>query len=179
MEILQAFPISNDIKNSLNAFRSWIDGFDPKQYINDEINSEENMFHKKRRSARTRWVLPKDFPAGNVLNSYLNPVVHKSKEKPSWGVPDLDGLRVFCSRTLGWEYHETDELLLPILKKMENRTSETRLGSFLMTYRDEIKFAKVHSKRLREVVADKIQRKKCKPDDSQTNKKTKLSAQSN
>lgn len=83
----------------------------------------------------------------------MNPVVDKSPEKFSWGVPDVEGLVAFCSRHMGWPEEQTRKTLEPVVLRAESgeRYRQTRLDSF-MRYEDSIKFADVKSKRLREVL---------------------------
>lgn len=176
MEIVQAFDVSQDV-NNLKRFRQWLDGFDPDDALKRRNNkwdkkelSKEEDFHLKHRGARNRWEAPKHFPDPRVLSAYLNPVVDKSETPFSWGVPDLEGLISFCTRNIGWTTTETNSLLKPVLKRIEESgtTHQTRIDSF-MRYEDGIKFANVRSKRLREVLgmapavatsAEKIKRRR-------------------
>ena len=168
MEILQAFPVSNGVKEGLLEFRKWLDGFDPimdmsgsKSGKNErkKVSTKVEKFHVKHRTARARWIAPKSFPAPNVLNAYSKPVVDKSEVRFSWGVPDLDGARVFCHKLIGWRHEETDKVIVPVLKEMAKTSRQTKLESYFMSYRDNIKFADVRSKRLQKVMKD-IQSKK-------------------
>jgi DNA excision repair protein ERCC-5 len=158
MEILQAFDVSNDVKEGLGKFRHWLDGFNPADAIggstsvSKSLPSQEAVFHEKHRLARTRWVAPSDFPSQRVLEAYLKPVVDKSNARFSWGIPDLDGLRSFCSSKIGWEPGETDQIVIPVIKKMEDPSRQTRIESYFMNYDDKIKFAHVRSKRLRDII---------------------------
>lgn len=89
-----------------------------------------------------------------VLHSaYVNPVVDKSPDKFSWGVPDVEGLVAFCNRHMGWSEDETRRTLEPVVLRAESgdRYRQTRLDKF-MSYSDGIKVADVRSKRLREVL---------------------------
>ncbi len=160
MEVLQAFNVAQDCEAGLKRFRKWLDGFDPNDLAKKakdeeplELRSEkEQVFHRKHHTARTRWIAPKHFPDTKVLNAYLNPVVDNSTERFSWGVPDLDGLIAFCHSHMGWVAEETEKLIVPIIQQMEAGTMrQTRIDSF-MRYEDGIKFAKVQSKRLRQVL---------------------------
>ena len=90
MEILNTFDVSRDLKSGLTAFRSWLDGFDPPALVDNEaeIDPEKvkiSKFHLKHRTARTRWIVPTNFPADNVIKSYVDPVVDKSTDRFSWG----------------------------------------------------------------------------------------------
>lgn len=163
MEVLQAFDVDQNCKAGLIRFRKWLDGFDPKDLTKDHksedsqdagnVRSEkEQVFHRKHHTARTRWIAPKHFPDAKVLNAYLNPVVDASTERFSWGIPDLDGLIAFCHGHMGWVAEETTKLIAPIIQRMEEGSMrQTRIDSF-MRYEDGIKFAKIQSKRLRQVL---------------------------
>ena len=150
MEILKAFgPWDGDttkVAECLKAFRKWMDGYDFEQNVYAD-NEHVLEFQKKHRSARSRWILPPDFPAANILQAYSRPVVDSSNEKFSWDKPDIEQLRDFLSRKVGWNSNETDRAVLPVL----SRTRQTRLDGYFMRIEDEIKFADVKSKRLREV----------------------------
>lgn len=160
MEVLQAFDVAQDCEAGLKRFRKWLDGFDPNdlgkidasENDNNARSQEEQVFHRKHHTARTRWTAPKHFPDPKVLNAYLNPVVDTSTERFSWGIPDLDGLVAFCHGHMGWVAEETEKLIVPIIKQMEEGSMrQTRIDSF-MRYEDGIKFAKIQSKRLRHVL---------------------------
>lgn len=78
----------------------------------------------------------------------------KSQDRFSFGTPDVENLLIFCSRYLGWRPEETNQLLDPVLTKIQSGYRQTRLDSF-MTYQDGIKFADVRSKRLRDILKTK------------------------
>jgi 5'-3' exonuclease len=168
MEIIQTFDVSQDLNAGLARFRQWLDGFDPTDVIEIQKGktemTKEHIFHRKHHTARTRWIAPKHFPDPKVLTAYLNPVVDTSKERFSWGVPDLERLIHFCNRYVGWSPDETRKLLQPVVEKLESGSMrQTRIDSF-MSYEDGIKFADVRSKRLREVLDDVQKEKKQKMD---------------
>jgi hypothetical protein len=80
-------------------------------------------------------------------------VTDKSGDQFTWGVPDVEGLLLFCQKQIGWRQEETKRLLDPVMSKIERGKGfvQTRLDSF-MTYEDSVKFAHVRSKRLRDVL---------------------------
>ena len=47
---------------------------------------------------------------------------------------------------------QTDSAVLPVIKQMESGQRQTRLDGFFMRKEDDIKFANVRSKRLREAL---------------------------
>jgi DNA excision repair protein ERCC-5 len=156
MEVLHTFDVSDDLKGGLLRFRNWLDGFDSAELglVPDAnaLSTDENLFYNKHRSARERWVPPDNFPADNIIHAYLNPVVDKSTDRFSWGVPDVEGLIEFCNRHIGWRSEETRRFLDPVVNKVQSAGyRQTRLDAY-MTYQDSIKFADIRSNRLRSVL---------------------------
>jgi DNA excision repair protein ERCC-5 len=155
MEILATFDVSQDLKAGLVSFKRWLDGLDPTDSLDEDINGTEKtkrqIFHAKHKRARTSWIAPPDFPSENVMKAYLDPVVDKSKDRFSWDAPDVEKLILFCNRHIGWPPEETKRLLDPVTEQMHRGLRQTRIDSF-MKYEDSIKFANIRSKRLREVL---------------------------
>lgn len=58
-------------------------------------------------------------------DAYYHPTVDNSDEPFKWGLPDLDALRMFFKQELGWGETKVDELLLPIIQKMNRRHTNT------------------------------------------------------
>ena len=59
MEILAAFDVTNDLKGGLQAFRTWLDGFDAIDAGLETAGQEtmpQQLFHTKHKSARSRWI---------------------------------------------------------------------------------------------------------------------------
>lgn len=148
MEIMQAYhsEISQDVLNGLNSFKSWLDGFGVNH------GSKAKFFELKHDSARSRWVPPTDFPSENVFNAYRLPIVDNSRAQFSFAAPDFEGLRVFCDMKLDWDRSETDKVIQPVIERLSDRSRQTRLDLYFKSYKDNIKFAAIRSKRLREVV---------------------------
>lgn len=156
MEILGAFSMTKSTRDGLEQFRKWMDGFDPSDALASNCVQAEGRtalqkFHSTHRTARTRWICPEHFPAENVLNAYLNPIVDKSEDSFSWGKPDIDKLINFCSQKMGWEASDTSRMLEPLSNRLKEGMRQTRLDMF-MDYSDNIQFANVRSKRLRSVL---------------------------
>jgi len=100
-----------------------------------------------------------------VRDAYYHPKVDNSEEPFKWGMPDLDGLRMFFHQELGWQQSKVDELLLPIIQRMNKRNQTAALnkqgvlnefldisaGSGTHAPRQRYRYA---SKRLQQVVSD-------------------------
>jgi DNA excision repair protein ERCC-5 len=150
MEILKAFPVSESVLDGLTAFRNWLDGFE----LDEKTNSDNSIiaeFTKKHKSARSRWLLPSNFPSAYVLQAYTRPIVDSSQTKFSWGVPDLDAIRMFLRKKVGWEVSEINRIILPVTRAMEEAKTQKKIDGYFMRSEDNIKFADVRSKRLRRV----------------------------
>jgi hypothetical protein len=52
---------------------------------------------------------------------------------------------------MGWEKSETDRAIVPVIDEMKKGIRQTRLDGFFMRSEDNIKFADIKSKRLRQV----------------------------
>ena len=138
----------------MSAFREWLDGIDD---TSSSSQKEVVVFHKKHKSARTRWVAPSDFPSEGIINAYLKPAVDKSDTRFSWAKPDLTGLQYYCAETLGWEQAETDRVVNPVLKVIEEGSKQTRLENYFMRYEDNQVAGKVKSKRLQAALGREIE----------------------
>ncbi|GAB7349374.1 hypothetical protein MBLNU459_g8500t1 [Dothideomycetes sp. NU459] len=115
LEILSEFP-------SLDDFRDWWSGVQ----MNTIPKSEDvgNPFRKKFRRNATKLFLPPAFPDPRVELAYLKPEVDSDPSPFQWGVPDLDALRSFLMATIGWTQERTDEVLVPVIRDMNQRQSE-------------------------------------------------------
>ena len=134
MEVLRAFPPVTDsvegVHGGLSRFREWMDGID--DLLPDDATQLEISFHRKHRSARTRWAAPADFPSRGIITAYLKPAVDTSRTRFSWARPDLDALQQFCADSLGWEREETARVVGPVLKVLESTSTQTRLESYFV-----------------------------------------------
>lgn len=106
---------------------------------------EQLAFQAAHRGVRRAWQMPPNFPSTAVVGAYTTPRVDPNKARFSFGRPDLQRLRQFCSDTFAWAPARTDELLLPVLEAYEAREAQLRLDGFL-AFRQ--RFARFRSKRL-------------------------------
>lgn len=56
-----------------------------------------------------------------MKEAYYSPTVDKSTQKFEWGQPQLDSLRIFLTEAFGWSEEKADEVLLPVLREMNNK----------------------------------------------------------
>jgi len=79
---------------------------------------------KFRRTKAAKLFLPPAFPDTRVDEAYLKPEVDADPSAFVWGVPDLDSLRSFLMATIGWTQERTDEVLVPVIRDMNQREKE-------------------------------------------------------
>ena len=103
------------------------------------------------------WELPPGFPSEVVIQAYARPSVDTSREKPTWGKPDLPMLRVFCRDAFDWDRARADELLAPVLALWEKADRQSRIDRFFVAAAPHAafneRFAKYRSERIRNAVA--------------------------
>lgn len=61
------------------------------------------------------------FPNKAVVEAYLNPEVNKSRERFSWGEPDLESLRDYLQEKIGWNREKFNRVVAPVLERFKNK----------------------------------------------------------
>ncbi|SCU98557.1 LAMI_0F15258g1_1 [Lachancea mirantina] len=112
MEILADF-------GDLSSFREWYN----EGQFHQKKQKNEPTFRKnlRKRLVANEVVLDNDFPSELVKEAYLRPEVDHDTTKFTWGVPDLDRLRNYFQITVGWPQEKTDEVLVPLIREMNDR----------------------------------------------------------
>ncbi|KAL4793186.1 hypothetical protein BDV19DRAFT_367151 [Aspergillus venezuelensis] len=114
LEILTEF-------GALEEFRDW---WTQVQTGADMSKSDHAAFYKKFRKQATKIFLPPTFPDTRVDTAYLEPEADRDPSAFQWGVPDLHGLRNFLMATIGWTQERTDEVLVPVIRDINQREQE-------------------------------------------------------
>ncbi|KAA0202148.1 hypothetical protein HAZT_HAZT009805 [Hyalella azteca] len=141
MEILSEFP-GTGIEILRNFKKWWIS-------VNRGVSVSKPS---KLREKLYKVYLPEGFPNDEVYTAYIEPAVDRSREKFEWSVPNTDALREFTADKLGWSRSKTDEILIPVMKRLSVKSSQTRIDTFFNNVR-LVKDTKVTSKRLQEAIA--------------------------
>ncbi|CAE6423076.1 unnamed protein product [Rhizoctonia solani] len=118
MEILKEFPG----ETGLVEFRTW---WRKVQVGKDEEADLGTAFRKRFKKKFTSLHLTEEWPNPKVREAYLEPTVDSSEEKFEWGLPDLDGLRRFLADELSWSTEKVDDAILPIIRRMTQRSSSS------------------------------------------------------
>ncbi|KDR78874.1 hypothetical protein GALMADRAFT_137860 [Galerina marginata CBS 339.88] len=164
MELLKEFPGHN----GLHKFKDW---WMKVQSGKDRADDNQSKFRKQFKKKFKNLYLASDWPNSVVRDAYHHPAVDSSEEPFKWGLPDLDGLRAFFHEELGWQQGKVDELLLPIIQRMNKRNQVAALNkqSNLNDFLDLSAGSGTHaprkrqayqSKRLQQVISDFRHRQK-------------------
>ncbi|KAI8980218.1 hypothetical protein BD414DRAFT_114366 [Trametes punicea] len=115
MELLNEFPG----QDGLHKFKAW---WQKVQSGKDRPEESATKFRRRFKKKFKDLYLPGDWPNPAVRDAYYHPTVDESREPFKWGMPDLDALRSFFKAELGWDQSKVDDLLLPIIRKMNKRS---------------------------------------------------------
>ncbi|KEP53629.1 flap structure-specific endonuclease [Rhizoctonia solani 123E] len=118
MEIMKEFPGDT----GLTEFRTW---WRKIQVGKDTQADLSTTFRKRFKKKFTSLHLTDEWPNPKVREAYLEPTVDPSEERFEWGLPDLDGLRRFLGDELSWATEKVDETILPVIRRMTQRSSSS------------------------------------------------------
>ncbi|XP_055852557.1 DNA excision repair protein ERCC-5 isoform X2 [Episyrphus balteatus] len=114
------------VLTSLTHFREW--------WTNTKTNTVIGSSLRHRlRNKLANIELHGEFPSSAVVEAYLNPKVDTSQDAFSWGTPDLESIREFARTNLGWTRHKTDEILGPVLKKLNETKTQSTIKNYFAT----------------------------------------------
>ena len=109
---------------NLKEFRNWYNEgqFDKKK------QEGETKFQKdlRKRLVNNKIVLDSNFPSELVHDAYINPEVDHDTTAFKWGLPDLDLLRLFLKTHAGWPQEKSDEVLIPLIRTINNRKKASK-----------------------------------------------------
>lgn len=160
LEILAAFPSFS----GLTEFRKWYLGQATK-------GPTRNSLRKKLKNL----VLTENFPNLQVVQAYLDPQVETSKEAFSWSKPDVVALIDFAKQKFGWTRLKSEEILKPVLKRLEERFSQSSIRDYFKTKHkiDSGEHEKYMSKRVKKAL-DKIGKNEDEDDDLEDQKSARV-----
>ncbi|KAG5646986.1 hypothetical protein DXG03_001710 [Asterophora parasitica] len=150
MELLKEFPGDG----GLVRFREW---WVKVQTGKDREEDNKSKFRKQFKKKYKDLFLTDDWPNPAVHDAYYHPTVDSSDEPFKWGMPDLDALRLFFREELGWGQTKVDEILLPIIQKINKRGQAAALNkqSNLSNFFDMSAGSGTYAPKKRQVYASK------------------------
>lgn len=174
MEILSEFSskgVEQDQMNEEMTLHSGLYKF--REWFHHDKN---NFTRRTLRSKLKNITITEDFPSRRVIEALLQPAVDKSDEKFTWGQPDAESIRELAKTTFGWTYSKTDDILLPVLKRLENKKSQQSIKNYFKITSSSSAVAEgslMVSKRVRRAID--IMSNKCNPEDNEKPVKEKRS----
>lgn len=148
LEILSAFPAGrsteitlshSQLVSGLKEFKAWF-----------SKGKKGGVGRASLRSKLKNIDFSENFPSLHVVEAYLDPKVETSNEKFSWAKPDIIALTLFARDKFGWSPKKTDEILKPIIKRMEESQSQKSIKDFFKTR------MKVHSTNVEEKLSKRV-----------------------
>ncbi|CAH1183769.1 unnamed protein product [Phaedon cochleariae] len=131
LEILAAFPpdklnefsiSQGQLISGLREFRSW--------FTKGKTGGPSRSTLKNKLKNIT---FSDNFPSLQVVQAYLEPTVENSKEKFSWDKPDAVALALFAKEKFGWGSRKTEEILNPVIKRLEENRSQKSIREYFKT----------------------------------------------
>jgi DNA excision repair protein ERCC-5 len=110
--------------DTLEEFKEWCSKVQLGRPQDLEHQLSTPFRRKFRNTVQKRLFLPPSFPDIRVDQAYLQPEVDSNPEPFQWGVPDLDKLRSFLMATIGWSQERTDEILVPVIRTLNQQERE-------------------------------------------------------
>ncbi|CAF1171487.1 unnamed protein product [Adineta ricciae] len=74
------------------------------------------------------------FPNKAVYDAYVNPKIDYDQSKFTWAMPQLELIREFIGSKLKWDRRKIDEMILPVIKRMNTKAVQSRIDSFFAPY---------------------------------------------
>ncbi|XP_013201271.2 DNA excision repair protein ERCC-5 isoform X2 [Amyelois transitella] len=153
LEILASFPFNkkklfNDADKQCQ-YQEIITGLQEfKKWVKTGKRTDNTTLKKKLKNVD----VTDDFPSIRVVQAYLDPNVEKSKESFTWGEMDITVLRDYTKAKFGWSQNKLDEIIKPVLKRLEDRKSQKNIHDY---FKKKVEFQSLDehmSKRVKEAV---------------------------
>lgn len=132
---------ADDLLETLQRFRQW--------HADQTASSKLRALRKKLKNT----ALAADFPSPLVVESYIRPEVRSDLQPFSWCTPDAESLREFAKSTFGWTFARTDETLVPLLRRLEEkRPHQQTIRNYFVTQQRIDRREVTVSKRIRRAI---------------------------
>lgn len=115
--------LNDDIANGkislagLEAFKKWCSDVRKGLLSSKEMKPSARKFRK----LASKLEISAGFPDRHVAEAYLRPIVDEDETQFEWGIPDLEALRTFMKKHLGWDAAKVNEVVLPVIRQLNDR----------------------------------------------------------
>ncbi|CAH0700360.1 unnamed protein product [Spodoptera exigua] len=131
LEILASFPFNKrqlfSEESKQARYAQMVKGLQEfKQWVRAGKRTDNTSLKKKLKNV----ALTEEFPSVRVVQAYLEPNIEKSKDKFTWGELDITILRDYTKAKFGWSQNKLDEIIRPVLKRMQDRKTQRSVQDF-------------------------------------------------
>ncbi|CAF3428673.1 unnamed protein product [Rotaria socialis] len=118
LEILQEF--HGTCMERLEKFRHWW-----KKAQKPDYKTQSKVLKRLKNLA-----LFEGFPNQAIYDAYISPKVDPDKSKFTWAMPQLELIREFIGSKLKWDRRKIDDMILPVIKRMNTNEIQSRIDCF-------------------------------------------------
>ncbi|CAG9862806.1 unnamed protein product [Phyllotreta striolata] len=124
LEILSSFPYSkcepyHELVTGLREFKAWLTkGRGGRLGLKNKLKNV---------------TFSDNFPSSQVVEAYLEPKVDTCRDAFSWSRPDVTGLTVFAREKFGWTSLKAEEILTPVIKKIDENKAQKSIKDYFKT----------------------------------------------
>ncbi|CAF3780367.1 unnamed protein product [Rotaria sordida] len=118
LEILQEF--HGTCMERLEKFRRWW-----KKAQKPEYKTQSKILKRLKNLE-----LFEGFPNKAVYDAYNTPKIDYDQSKFTWAMPQLELIREFIGSKLKWDRQKIDDMILPVIKRMNTKEIQSRIDSF-------------------------------------------------
>ncbi|CAF3414373.1 unnamed protein product [Rotaria sp. Silwood1] len=125
LEILQEF--HGTCMERLEKFRRWW-----KKAQNSEYKTQSKLLKRLKNLElfEGKNLDGECFPNRAVYDAYNTPKVDYDQSKFTWAMPQLELIREFIGSKLKWDRQKIDDMILPVIKRMNTKEVQSRIDSF-------------------------------------------------
>jgi DNA excision repair protein ERCC-5 len=124
LEILAAFPDTPEVEGETDQYQSMLSSL--RKFRDWLKNGRDAAAGKTALKSKLKNVeIIEGFPSREVAAAYLEPNIDTSMDPFSWGMPDQESIVEYARTKLGWTRLKTEEMLLPVLKRLNEKKQTT------------------------------------------------------
>lgn len=155
LEIIAAFSTNAEctdeavgVISCLRKFRDW--------WVNGKNVHSSHLQELKNKLKKVELI--EGFPNLEVVKAYLYPEVDLNDEPFSWGFPNIEAIYEMTRRNLGWTQSKTDDILTPVIKKLNEKRSQASIKNYFkvkeVKHHTELVVSKRTEKSIRRLAGD-------------------------
>lgn len=150
LEVLSLFSATPVKDNETTAIMSILSGL--RKFREWWQQKRSTQLTAALRSKLKNIQLTEDFPSARVAEAYLYPTVDENNEVFTWGRPEPECIREYAKKTFGWTKLKTDEIILPVMKRMNEKASQQSIKNYFKVTATECRTDLKVSNRLRKAL---------------------------